>query len=371
MFTDGQPAVSQPSLHNLYQPSFSPPPPPASTTSNGSSATNNHAYPFSSGPSNSYSAISPAQFTLPPTTTLFTDHQTALAASAAPSAFYSSYGLYQPVVGPYPRFLTPSPEPSVLGDFELELELENMAAANAAANGWDAGVDDIKSEEHGNGGASGTSDPFAGMTIAPSRPASPKLHEGVGSSFEANTLANHPPRPPTLPGGAGAGGAYSMFGHPQQQHGQYESYGDGGSYGAVGGEASTSFDAAPSNEWAAQSAEVSEAEGLAGVGAGAATNGTKGKGKGKATAKAPRKPRGKKAAAAAAAGNGAAQNAAEKAAASKKNRNPHATQLPGSSGQKGAEGAGEGHQGPVCTHCGSVTTPLWRRGPDDELLCNA
>ncbi|ORY57121.1 GATA zinc finger-domain-containing protein, partial [Leucosporidium creatinivorum] len=24
-----------------------------------------------------------------------------------------------------------------------------------------------------------------------------------------------------------------------------------------------------------------------------------------------------------------------------------------------------------CTHCGSVTTPLWRRGPDDELLCNA
>lgn len=359
MFTDGQPAVSQPpSLHNLYQPSFSPPPPPASTTSNGSSAANNHNYPFSSAPNNNgYPAMSPAQFTLPPTTTLFTDHQTALAASAAPSAFYSSYGLYQPVVGPYPRFLTPSPEPSVLGDFELELELENMAAANAA-NGWDAGVEDVKGEEGG-----GPTDPFAGMTIAPSRPASPK-HDG-GGGFEANTLAHHPPRPPTLPG------AYNMFGGghqsipdtQQQHHGQYESYGDG-SYGAVGGEPSTSFEAP--NEWAAKNGDASDGEG-----AGGTTNGTgmKGKGKGKATTgKAPRKPRGKKAAANAANG---AQNAAEKAAASKKNRNPHATQLPGSSGQKGSEAGGEGHQGPVCTHCGSVTTPLWRRGPDDELLCNA
>jgi len=59
-------------------------------------------------------------------------------------------------------------------------------------------------------------------------------------------------------------------------------------------------------------------------------------------------------------------------AGSKKNRNPHATQLPGNGQRKTIkEEAGEGHSGPICSHCGSITTPLWRRGPDDELLCNA
>lgn len=67
-----------------------------------------------------------------------------------------------------------------------------------------------------------------------------------------------------------------------------------------------------------------------------------------------------------------ASGSSSNANGSKKNRNPHATQLPGNGQRKlPKEEAGEGHQGPICSHCGSITTPLWRRGPDDELLCNA
>lgn len=56
----------------------------------------------------------------------------------------------------------------------------------------------------------------------------------------------------------------------------------------------------------------------------------------------------------------------------KKNRNPHATQIPGVASRKAVKvEAEEGHEGPKCSYCASVVTPLWRRGPDDELLCNA
>lgn len=348
MFNDNQNgAMSQPPLpSSLYQPAFSPPPAPPSATSNASNANPVPSFPFSSGPTNAFSSVSSAHFALPPTTTLFTDHIQALSSSAAPSAFYSSYGLYQPVQGPYARFLTPSPEPSVLGDFELEIELENLAAANAAAgNGWNDG--EAKEEAEG-----GTRDPFAGMTIAPSRPTSPKLEQ---DAFETN------PRPV---------GAYSMFNNNgQQQHGQYESYGDGSFGGEAAGngagEAGPSYtDSNGHNEWEARNGD-SDAESKD------VKASTAAKGKGKAKPKAPRKPRQKKGAAAAAGGDGtAAAAAATEKANSKKNRNPHATQLPGGAGPKKRE-AGDGHEGPVCTHCGSVTTPLWRRGPDDELLCNA
>lgn len=62
----------------------------------------------------------------------------------------------------------------------------------------------------------------------------------------------------------------------------------------------------------------------------------------------------------------------------RKSRNPHATQLPchGSrlslsahtlpGGIKPEEGVP-----PKCKNCSAVSTPLWRRGGDDELLCNA
>lgn len=377
MFTDPPPPLSHSgtTTNGLYHPSFSPPPAPASATSNGSSAHVTSSFPFSSGPTNAFSSVSSTHFALPPTTTLFTDHQAALA--AAPSAFYSSYGLYQPVQGPYARFLTPSPEPSVLGDFELELELENLAAANAAANGGGGAWDEGKVKAENGEGGDGTEDPFAGMTMPPSRAVSPKQAGGGGGGYD--------------PGAGMPNGAYGMYGqsmphHQQQQqqpqHGQYESYEQSG-YGGVGGEPSTSFhhhnhgNGAALPDWTTMTTQhaVDELMGDEGASGGKGNN----KGKGKASAK-PRKPRGKKAAAAAALAASAtvapvptaaaAITAAEKAAASKKNRNPHATQLPGSAGGKKRE-VGEGGEGPVCTHCGSVTTPLWRRGPEDELLCNA
>lgn len=56
----------------------------------------------------------------------------------------------------------------------------------------------------------------------------------------------------------------------------------------------------------------------------------------------------------------------------RKNRNPHSTQLPGNGTRKGVKAeATDDHVGPSCSHCLAITTPLWRRGSADELLCNA
>jgi hypothetical protein len=60
------------------------------------------------------------------------------------------------------------------------------------------------------------------------------------------------------------------------------------------------------------------------------------------------------------------------ATTNRKNRNPHATQLPCNGTRKGIKAeATEDHAGPICSHCDAITTPLWRRGKEDELLCNA
>ncbi|KAG8804890.1 hypothetical protein FRC17_005848 [Serendipita sp. 399] len=49
------------------------------------------------------------------------------------------------------------------------------------------------------------------------------------------------------------------------------------------------------------------------------------------------------------------------------------TSAPVPEGEKGASGtAGEGEDGQtMCTNCGTTTTPLWRRNPDGQPLCNA
>lgn len=58
----------------------------------------------------------------------------------------------------------------------------------------------------------------------------------------------------------------------------------------------------------------------------------------------------------------------------RKRRNPMATRPPTFTGQSempdgiASDGSAES---PTCSNCRGTQTPLWRRGPDDELLCNA
>ena len=55
-----------------------------------------------------------------------------------------------------------------------------------------------------------------------------------------------------------------------------------------------------------------------------------------------------------------------------KYRNPPSTQAPGGGRRIVPKlEIEEGHVGPKCSHCSCITTPLWRRGPEDQLLCNA
>ncbi|GAA5887347.1 hypothetical protein JCM6882_002499 [Rhodosporidiobolus microsporus] len=309
-------------------------------------------------------------FTLPPTATLFSDLPSALSSAppaAAPPAFFSSYGMYQPVVAPYPRFLTPSPEPSVLGELELELgpatgefvsgtaglppavvepdgmdsvwkDLESRAECGASGSGG-GGLDTL-----GGGGGAGAGedvkpDPFEGLSLAQMRSRANSLEAvdreaarfqayGVGTSGlsmvdqAAREVAEAAASGYATGAGAGAGGAAK---------GKRKA-GDGGA-GMVGKKTKAGGGSPPLGS------EMGD-------------------------------PSGAKLPAAPASAPGAA--AATAAAGGKKNRNPHSTQLPGNGQRRQQkEEAGEGHDGPICSHCGSITTPLWRRGPDDELLCNA
>jgi hypothetical protein len=349
-FTDPMPsALPQSSSQSLFNPtSFSPPPAPDSTISN-SSTTAPSSYPFSNA----------ALFTLPPTTTFFNDVNSAMASSAAPSAFYSSYGLYQPISGPYARFLTPSPEPSVLGDFELDLDMGG--AGESLWRELDTAADDRGSGEGSGGGEGssmgrGTSDPFAGMTmaqVAASRANSPG-GGGQNGAYEQSTMTDHPSRPPTLPQSFATpdGSGFDLYDH--QQYAAYASEGFGGN-----GNGNLSL-AGGESEWAARNGE-SGGEGVAGPSS-ASTDAKGAKKQRKSRAKPRTGEKGSDAHGATAGGK----------TGGKKNRNPHATQLPGNGTRKLPKPeASEGHEGPMCTHCGSIATPLWRRGPDDELLCNA
>ncbi|WAQ88336.1 hypothetical protein PtA15_9A463 [Puccinia triticina] len=58
----------------------------------------------------------------------------------------------------------------------------------------------------------------------------------------------------------------------------------------------------------------------------------------------------------------------------RKRRNPMATRLPtfvGASDLPKHSLDGSISDGPICFNCRGTQTPLWRRGPNDELLCNA
>lgn len=322
-------------LNNFYHPTQPVPGDPAAAAA--AAAAQVGAYPFIHPAAVPAPAPSPS-FALPSTATVFSDLPSALSSappSGAPPAFFSSYGMYQPVIAPYPRFLTPSPEPSILGELELDLgpapgEFSSGSASVSA--GGDDGLDQVwrdlegRSGDGPNGSSDGLltqvkKDPFEGMTFAHLR-------------SRANSLE------------AVDRDAAVKYSNP---------YANGG------------------DQIAEAVRQVEQAALLAANGGGAGAKGKKGKRKADAAGGG-----GKKTKAAAGEGDfdgvGVASSSTLpiKPAGGKKNRNPHSTQLPGNGQRRLAkEEAGEGHDGPVCTHCGSITTPLWRRGPDDELLCNA
>ena len=351
-------------FQNLQAPSGMPSDPfafaAAAAAANASGSGSGSVFPFASTSSGTMASPS-----FPPNATIFSDLPAALSSAppiGAPPAFFSSYGMYQPVVAPYPRFLTPSPEPSVLG--ELELELGPSAGEFVPPENNNDGLDEVwKDLEERDGVQQHVSsdglvhqhqqqpkkDPFEGMTLAQMR--------SRANSLEAVDRA------------AATAAATSRYNFYASAEDQIASAAEEVKLAAQAMQTSVS---PPSDEAGSNSA-------------GTAAAGGPGK-------KAKRKANG--ASSSMAGGNSKKNRSANTVAfaapaavdaendpnpdgsrlalnGGRKNRNPHSTQLPGPRRQGKADGAEDGHEGPICSHCGSVTTPLWRRGPDDELLCNA
>lgn len=308
-------------------------------------------------------------------------------------AFHSSYGSYNVVQGPYSRFLTPSPEPSLMGSLGMD---EMNDGFRDAERGGEVTFESIWRDFEERGGRERTTDPFEGLIIAGrSGGTSPRPEQGRpvfdiegdemarlerrlegGERYEQRTVADCPPQPPTLalpqnsydqqpaydprslqyryplayPGSFDAGQPAqqqpSVYDSPHFRP-QHPSSNESSPYDSVD----------PSRgalDWSAQATHLESAPAEAGPSnggdAGPATKAVKRK----------RKPKEK------------AAPAAGAAAAHKKNRNPHATQVPGTGSRKEPKvEASDDHEGPSCSHCASIVTPLWRRGPADELLCNA
>ncbi|BGP46563.1 hypothetical protein JCM10450v2_002410 [Rhodotorula kratochvilovae] len=335
-----------PAPNSFSMPGYPFPTDPFAAAANAAAA--HGVFPFGLPPPVSIPPIPSPGFTLPPTATLYSDLPSALSSAppaAAPPAFFSSYGMYQPVIAPYPRFLTPSPEPSILGELELELgpttgEFHPSAAAAGAvapppvSDGLEHVWRDLEGRAEGSGaapiGPGEGKDPFEGMALAQMRSRANSL-EAVDRDASRFDI-----------GGAPVGGP-----HP---------HGDAG--------LSLAELAAREVERAAQ-AQAEVTAGGAPKGKRKAKSAGGGGKKTKASGGSPGSGEGE-------GGDGAGGAGSKFAPGGKKNRNPHSTQLPGNGQRRQQkEEAGEGHDGPVCSHCGSITTPLWRRGPDDELLCNA
>ncbi|GAA5905684.1 GATA-type transcription factor [Sporobolomyces salmoneus] len=454
---------SSSSASNPQPPTLPPPSPfPVSTAPSSSNPYSFFAHPHSTAPPLHGHTSHSHSFTLPPSATLFSDLPSALSSMGGqdqqpppPLSFYSSYGSYQPIITPYPRFLTPSPEPSILGELELELELGELGELEGTGVGVGVGP----GVGPGGGGTNGTLDyeeviagtgiedgpgPETGaatgeegegdqemssvwkefgssndhdgtderssrgggrtVSIQPEASTSAPTPTGIGSKrdpFEGMSLAQIRSRANSLEavdrdhaagryksfrggGGGGGEGGGSGFEVNGQVNGKgrenrkgkgkekeslkgkrKNSRGDGGTAGkknknlvaAAGSAPSTATSnqdsvpiaSSPSTIESTSPTLTTASEDASpnfdnqnGFGSGGGVGGKNGGG------------------------------ASSTGAGSKKNRNPHATQLPGNGQRKLAkEEAGEGHSGPICSHCGSITTPLWRRGPDDELLCNA
>lgn len=352
-------------FQNLQAPSGMPSDPfafaAAAAAANTSGPGSGSAFPFASTSSGTMASPS-----FPPNATIFSDLPAALSSAppiGAPPAFFSSYGMYQPVVAPYPRFLTPSPEPSVLG--ELELELGPSAGEFVPPENNDDGLDEVwKDLEERDGVQQHVSsdglvhqqqpkkDPFEGMTLAQMR--------SRANSLEAVDRAAAT---------AAATSRYNLFASAEDQ------IASAAEEVKLAAQAMQTSVSPPSDEAGSNSA--GPAAGGPGKKAKRKANGVSSS----MTGGNSKKNRSANTVAFAAAPTTTAAVDVEndlnpdgsKLALNggRKNRNPHSTQLPGPRRQGKADGAEDGHEGPICSHCGSVTTPLWRRGPDDELLCNA
>lgn len=319
----------------------------SSQQANGNASTS--SYPFTTfGALPSSSITSSSLFALPPTTSLFPDLNSHLASTshnvysndtdaAPPSAFYSSYGWYQPVVHPYPRFLTPSPEPEPLPEF--------------TSFGGDNG------EQHQNGIGR---DPFeamvetqvSGVGSCASSPFQGKSEWAALSDDEVAQRLNGDEGVSSAPNGKAKGkGKAKVKARPKKE------------VATVEGEEAKSVPAPKKRGRPKGSTKAAKAAALAAAAAAAEA----------ASAAAAAELASSTASTSAMAMEDVKPTTGKESAAAKKGRNPHATQLPGtgSGSADGSDIAGVGLAGPQCTHCGSVTTPLWRRGPDDELLCNA
>lgn len=364
------PPIADDSWNTLFGANAPPPslPPPLLPPNNNNAMFN----PFSStGQPNSY-ALSPQMQAMYPIL----------------PAFHSSYGSYNVVQGPYSRFLTPSPEPSLMGSLGMA-ELND--GFRDAERGGEVTFESIWRDFEERGGRERTTDPFEGLVIAgrsgetSPRPAAgrpvfeieedemARLERRLEGDqvYEQRTTADCPPQPPTLalpqnaytqqqaydprslqyryplvyPGSFKSGQQPSPqlpIYDPPHFRSQQPSSNESSPYDAV--------DPSRALDWSAQATHLESVEaGPSTSSAGAPTKPVKRK----------RKPKEKAA-------------AAVGPAAQRKNRNPHATQVPGTgSRQEPKVEASEDHEGPSCSHCASIVTPLWRRGPADELLCNA
>lgn len=330
----------------------------------------------------------PASFTLPPSATLFSDVTSALSSaphSTAPPAFYSSYGVYQPIHTPYPRFLTPSPEPSILG----ELDLDGLGSTS--------GVADYESVIGGGGGGGSVLNGIQEEGVGGDE----EMMDSVWSEFSPTIESNHP-QPCSLPNSVTSNHSVGTEDKRDPFEGmslaqirsransleavdrderRYESFGRDSGLNASDRAAFEVMDQRNGGVKGKSKRKNSTDSNNGGGG----LNGKKTNLNGtspytldsqplhldsttsptlSSTADESSPPEG--------GGVGQKSMSGNSSLLGKKNRNPHATQLPGNGQRKlPKEEAGEGHQGPICSHCASITTPLWRRGPDDELLCNA
>ncbi|KAK4703721.1 hypothetical protein P7C70_g2491, partial [Phenoliferia sp. Uapishka_3] len=335
------------------------------------------------------------------------------------SMFHSSYGAYAPVTGPLARFLTPSPGPSLLGNFEdlqdglADFRREDIAASESRQDvdgredqSYESIWNDFRQREELSG-EGGTEDPFAGMTIAGRSGATSPVPDvrsesdasqfgrGAGGEREryemdleslarrmnGETQLESLERMAARVDGAGTtafeesmrpnGFSSTPANYPRPTHQHHPQFGTDFSLpnqppvGMHFLDHAASYNSYPSSiGGSTERSNYASAPSLISGTGHPTSNGLpsdfesplpSGSTKNPSTAKKSL--------------NGVPTS---QPLPSKKNRNPHATQLPGSGARKLPKVEAEaGHEGPSCSHCQSIATPLWRRGPDDELLCNA